>query len=232
MIYEYKVNNIKYNGLRLDKYISLELTHLSRSKIKLLINNKMVLVNGKRQDPDYRISLKDKIKVTVIATGFSINETEELSDNILENKIDGLMPESQINLFDSDTENNEIEFLSSSNQEEEVVHDIDDDYEEDEDILEPEYSESNINDRSENVIIEELDSVDDSNDKFDISNKKNEYLLKREDRINDYKNQIYDKDSYEEKLAIPAFKRKNINLSTDDDIINNNTKTINFNEED
>ena len=180
----------------------------------------------------YDGSLEDKIKVTVIATGFSTNETEQLSDNILENKIDGLMPESQINLFDSDTENNEIEFLSSSNQEEEVVHDIDDDYEEDEDILEPEYSESNINDRSENVIIEELDSVDDSNDKFDISNKKNEYLLKREDRINDYKNQIYDKDSYEEKLAIPAFKRKNINLSTDDDIINNNTKTINFNEED
>ena len=50
MIYEYKVNNIKYNGLRLDKYISLELTHLSRSKIKLLINNKMVLVNGKWED--------------------------------------------------------------------------------------------------------------------------------------------------------------------------------------
>ena len=118
------------------------------------------------------------------------------------------MPESQINLFDSDTENNEIEFLSSSNKEE-VVHDIDDDYEEDEDILEPEYLENNINDRSENVIIEELDSVDDSNDKFDISNKKNEYLLKREDRINDYNNQTYDKDSYEEKLAIPAFKRKN-----------------------
>ena len=142
------------------------------------------------------------------------------------------MPESQINLFDSDIENNEIEFLSSSNQEEEVVHDIDDDYEEDEDILELEYLENNINDRSENVIIEELDSVDDFNDKFDISNKKNEYLLKREDRINDYNNQTYDKDSYEEKLAIPAFKRKNINLSTDDDIINNNTKTINFNEED
>ena len=56
--------------------------------------------------------------------------------------------------------------------------------------------------------------------------------MKREDRINDYNNQIYDKDFYEEKLAIPAFKRKNINLSTDDDIINNNTKTINFNEED
>ena len=53
MIYEYKVNDIKYSGLRLDKYISLELSHLSRSKIKLLINNKMVLVNGKMQDPFY-----------------------------------------------------------------------------------------------------------------------------------------------------------------------------------
>ena len=64
MIYEYKVNDVKHSGLRLDKYISLELSHLSRSKIKLLINNKMVLVNGKSQDPDYKISFKDKIRVT------------------------------------------------------------------------------------------------------------------------------------------------------------------------
>jgi len=81
MIYEYKVNNIKYNGLRLDKYISLELTHLSRSKIKLLINNKMVLVNGKWEDPDYKISLKDKIKVTEVIKTKPNHHQKNFSDS-------------------------------------------------------------------------------------------------------------------------------------------------------
>ena len=38
MIYQYKVNANKHVGIRLDKYISLNLSHLSRSKIKFLIN--------------------------------------------------------------------------------------------------------------------------------------------------------------------------------------------------
>jgi len=46
MIYQYKVNANKYVGVRLDKYISLNLLHLSRSKIKFLINKNKVLVNG------------------------------------------------------------------------------------------------------------------------------------------------------------------------------------------
>ena len=83
MIYEYKVNNIKYNGLRLDKYISLELTHLSRSKIKLLINNKMVLVNGKWEDPDYKISLKDKIKVTEEIKNETSLKSEKIDLNVV-----------------------------------------------------------------------------------------------------------------------------------------------------
>ena len=83
MIYEYKVNNIKYNGLRLDKYISLELTHLSRSKIKLLINNKMVLVNGKWEDPDYKISLKDKIKVTEEIKNETSLRSEKIDLNVV-----------------------------------------------------------------------------------------------------------------------------------------------------
>ena len=83
MIYEYKVNNIKYNGLRLDKYISLELTHLSRSKIKLLINNKMVLVNGKWEDPDYKISLKDKIKITEEIKNETSLKSEKIDLNVV-----------------------------------------------------------------------------------------------------------------------------------------------------
>ena len=83
MIYEYKVNNIKYNGLRLDKYISLELSHLSRSKIKLLINNKMVLVNGKWEDPDYKISLKDKIKVTEEIKNETSLKSEKIDLNVV-----------------------------------------------------------------------------------------------------------------------------------------------------
>ena len=83
MIYEYKVNDIKYSGLRLDKYISLELSHLSRSKIKLLINNKMVLVNGKRQDPDYKISFKDKIKVTEEIKNETSLKSEKIDLNVI-----------------------------------------------------------------------------------------------------------------------------------------------------
>ena len=83
MIYEYKVNDIKHSGLRLDKYISLELSHLSRSKIKLLINNKMVLVNGKRQDPDYKISFKDKIKVTEEIRNETSLECEKIDLNVI-----------------------------------------------------------------------------------------------------------------------------------------------------
>ena len=63
MIYQYKVNANKYVGMRLDKYISLNLAHLSRSKIKFLINKNKVLVNDLNKDPDYKITLNDKIKV-------------------------------------------------------------------------------------------------------------------------------------------------------------------------
>ena len=63
MIYQYKVNANKYIGLRLDKYISLNLSHLSRSKIKFLINNGKVFVNTKNKDPDYKILKNDKIKI-------------------------------------------------------------------------------------------------------------------------------------------------------------------------
>jgi len=186
----------------------------------------------------YDENLDNKIKVTVIATGFFDNyETEEIPNNILKEKelekeLEKSELDSQTNLFESVDHEKEIEFITSYDKKEEIVHDIDDDYKEDEDFYKVDYSENKTNDRSEDVVIEELDSVEDSIERFDTSNKKNEYLTKREERINNFKNQGYENDSYEQKLAIPAFKRKNINLNSDEDIMNDNTKTINFNEED
>ena len=45
MIYQYKVNANKHVGIRLDKYISLNLFHLSRSKIKFLINENIIHIS-------------------------------------------------------------------------------------------------------------------------------------------------------------------------------------------
>ena len=184
----------------------------------------------------YDENLDNKIKVTVIATGFTDNyKTEDFSNNVLDEKkleIEDKDLDSQTNLFETENNEKDIEFVTSYDNKEEIVHNIDDDYKEDEDFYKPEYLENNTNDKSEDVVIEELDSIEDSIQRFDTSNKKNEYLTKRDERINNFKNQGFDNDSFEQKLAIPAFKRKNINLSSDEDIIDENTKTINFNEED
>ena len=56
--------------------------------------------------------------------------------------------------------------------------------------------------------------------------------MKRKERISNHKNKIYNNDSIEQKLAIPAFKRKNINLDEDDGLPTDNSKTIDFSEED
>mgnify|MGYP003334465540 CR=1 FL=1 len=48
---------------------------------------------------------------------------------------------------------------------------------------------------------------------------------------NNYNNKIYGDDSIEQKLAIPAYKRKNINLDDDTDS-DGRAKTLDFNEED
>ena len=113
---------------------------------------------------------------------------------------------------------------------EEVVHDIDDDYKEYEDSFEPESKEIATNDKTKDVVIEELD-VYEENESND-SNKKNEYVLKRKERISNHKNKIYNNDSIEQKLAIPAFKRKNINLDEDEGLPTDTSKTIDFSEED
>ena len=165
--------------------------------------------------------LGDSVRVTIIATGFNndheVNEVIDSDEKIEE--------ESQFSLF----EKSDIEFIPNDN-EEEVVHNMDDDYDECEDTFENDDKEIETNDRSEDVIIEELDGYDDN--EVDHSSKKNDYIIKRKERINNYKNNIYQEDPYHQKLAIPAFKRKNINLDEEDSLQTGNSKTIDFSEED
>ena len=165
--------------------------------------------------------LGDSVRVTIIATGFNNNDHEinEVIDS------DEKIEESQFSLFDK----SDIEFIPNDNQEE-VVHNMDDDYDECEDTFENDDKEIETNDRSEDVVIEELDGYDDN--EVDHSSKKNDYILKRKERINNYKNNIYQEDPYHQKLAIPAFKRKNINLDEEDSLQTGNSKTIDFSEED
>ena len=170
--------------------------------------------------------LEDKVRVTIIATGFNnLNINESFNQEI---KNDDKNKESQINLF----EDNNIEFIQSDEvkeKNEEVIHDINDDYKEYEDSFESENIIS-TNDKSEDVIIEELDVFDQGDN--DDSNKKNYYVSKRKERINNHQNKNYKDESYEQKLAIPAFKRKNIILEDEEESDLDNTKTLDFTEED
>ena len=169
--------------------------------------------------------LEDKVRVTIIATGFNNNSINDNKKDEFDKEDDSL---SQFNLF----EDQNIEFIKEKEDKsiEEVVHDIEDDYKEYEDSFESESKEIATNDKTKNVVIEELD-VYEENESND-SNKKNEYVLKRKERISNHKNKIYNNDSIEQKLAIPAFKRKNINLDEDDGLPTDNSKTIDFSEED
>ena len=170
--------------------------------------------------------LEDKVRVTIIATGFNnLNINESFNQEITN---DDKNEESQINLF----EDNNIEFIQSDKvkeKNEEVIHDINDDYKEYEDTFESENIIS-TNDKSEDVIIEELDVFDQGDN--DDSNKKNYYVSKRKERIHNHQNKNYKDESYEQKLAIPAFKRKNIILEDEEESDLDNTKTLDFTEED
>ena len=166
--------------------------------------------------------LDDKVRVTIIATGFNIKE-------IIKDDIDFISSEkeSQTNLF----EDNTFKFEEREQEiQEEVIHNIEDNYEEYEDNFDNLNDKIETNDKTEEVIIEELDNSD-SLESYDSSNKKNEYVLKRKKRINNHNNQIYGDDYVEQKLAIPAYKRKNINLDDDTDS-DSRAKTLDFNEED
>ncbi len=166
--------------------------------------------------------LDDKVRVTIIATGFNKKELKKDEINFISDEKD-----SQTNLFEGDS----IEFEKREQQtQEEVIHNIEDDYEEYEDNFDGVSEEIQTNDKSEEVIIEELDNSD-ALENYDSSNKKNEYILRRKKRVSNHNNQIYGDDSIEQKLAIPAYKRKNINLDDDCDS-DGRAKTLNFSEED
>ncbi len=198
-----------------------ELTTIELNTITKLVNDTssddVEIIFGTAIDGE----LDDKVKVTIIATGFSnsengIDEFKTISNNI----------NSQTNLF----EENNFEFINNENEIfEEVVHNIDDEYHEYEDSVEKTIIQ-NTNDRSDEVVIEELDSTD-SLELDESSDKKNEYLIKRKKRILNFNNKSFKDSSIEQKLAIPAYKRKNIYL--DNDVSDSNDgKTLNFTEED
>ena len=166
--------------------------------------------------------LDDKVRVTIIATGFNIKENKKDDIGFISSE-----KKSQTNLFEDST----IEFEKREQEiQEEVIHNIEDDYEEYEDNFDNLTEKIKTNDKTEEVIIEELDNTD-TLESYDSSNKKNEYVTKRKKRINNHNNQIYGDDSVEQKLAIPAYKRKNINLDDDTDS-DGRAKTLDFNEED
>ena len=166
--------------------------------------------------------LDDKVRVTIIATGFNKKELKKDEINFISDEKD-----SQTNLFEGDS----IEFEKREQQtQEEVIHNIEDDYEEYEDNFDGVSEEIQTNDKSEEVIIEELDNSD-ALENYDSSNKKNEYILRRKKRVSNHNNQIYGDNSIEQKLAIPAYKRKNINLDDDCDS-DGRAKTLDFSEED
>ena len=53
----------KNEGLRIDKYLSLEIEELSRNKIQKLLENGHILVNQKSVNNNYKVSLGDKIEI-------------------------------------------------------------------------------------------------------------------------------------------------------------------------
>ena len=121
-------------------------------------------------------------------------------------------------------------FKEMEEPKDEVVHDIEDDYKEYEDNIDQIYENEETNDKSHEVVIEELDSSDPF-EYDDSSVKKNEYIQKRNKRISSHKNKNFSQDTHEQKLAIPAYKRKNINLDNESSE-NDQSKTLDFTEED
>ena len=198
-----------------------ELTTIELNTITNLVNesssSNVEIIFGTAIDGE----LDDRVRVTIIATGFNKTNTE------FENYNESDDNNNQTNLF----EENNIEFIKRNDQPiEEVIHNIDDDYKEYEDNFGSINENYDTNDKRDEVIIEELDSSD-SFDHDDSSNKKNEYLKKRNKRITHHNNNSSGEETYEQKLAIPAYKRKNINLDNDASD-NDQTKTLDFTEED
>ena len=145
-----------------------ELTTIELNTITNLVNesssSNVEIIFGTAIDGE----LDDRVRVTIIATGFNKTNTE------FENYNESDDNNNQTNLF----EENNIEFIKRDDQPiEEVIHNIDDDYKEYEDNFGSINENYETNDKRDEVIIEELDSSD-SFDHDDSSNKKNEYLKK------------------------------------------------------
>ncbi|MBN1573457.1 MAG: RluA family pseudouridine synthase [Deltaproteobacteria bacterium] len=73
------------DGLRLDKYLAneLQLSDLSRSQIKKIIEDKNILVNGKSCRPSRRLSVGEKIEVTVPPFEAKAIEPEDIDIDIV-----------------------------------------------------------------------------------------------------------------------------------------------------
>ena len=115
--------------------------------------------------------LDDKVRVTIIATGFNIKEVKKDDIDFISSE-----KESQTNLF----EDNTFKFEQREQEiQEEVIHNIEDNYEEYEDNFDNLNEKIETNDKTEEVIIEELDNTD-SLESYDSSNEnKNEKIFRK-----------------------------------------------------
>ena len=176
-------------------------------------------------------SLGDKIKVTVIASGFNNLSKNSKSDNKVD---DEKASDSQINIFEKNIHNSEVksysfEKPSSKNnfvqkEDQKIIFGIEDDYNEIDEYEKMEVE--NTNDKSldyQEELIDD-DSSDDSSD-----NMYEKYKNEREERIKKYdsSNKIHNELKESENKLIPAFKRKKVNL-IDDNIenVSENTETL------
>ena len=172
-------------------------------------------------------SLRDKIKVTVIASGFNNLSKNSKTDNKVD---DEKASDSQINIFEKNIHNSEVksysfEKPSSKNdfiqkEDQKIIFGIEDDYNEIDEYEKMEVE--NTNDKSLDYQEELID--DDSSD-----NMYEKYKNEREERIKKYdsSNKIHNELKESENKLIPAFKRKKVNL-IDDNIenVSENTETL------
>ncbi|MGO1656292.1 MAG: RluA family pseudouridine synthase [Lactobacillus delbrueckii] len=87
------------SGQRLDKYLAGEMTNLSRSRIKELVQAGEVLVNGKKSKVSYKVQKGDLIQVTVLpleplkleAENIPLDIVYEDKDVIVVNKPQGMV---------------------------------------------------------------------------------------------------------------------------------------------
>ena len=78
-----EVNVNKYIGYRLDKFVAENLTNISRSKIKSLIEKGLITVNKFKKDPDYKLELNDKVSIYQKTEGSSKLLGEDIKLNIV-----------------------------------------------------------------------------------------------------------------------------------------------------